>query len=290
MIELPEAVNLARQLTERFGGKKIASVIAGLSPHKFTWYYGDRESYARLVVGKAFQAARAVGGMVEGAAADVRFLFSEGTNLRFLAAGASPPKKHQFLVTFTDGTALVVSVQMYGGVGVFREGQCGNPYYLKSQEKPSPLTADFDKAYFGTLLEGPGMGSVSAKALLATEQRVPGLGNGVLQDILFRARVNPKTKVDALGAAQRKKLFQAVKKTLREMTDRGGRDTELDLDGKPGGYLTIMSRNSVGKPCPECGTAIEKAAYMGGSVYFCPTCQPVLKGDSHQCPQIAKRP
>lgn len=35
MIEIPEAVSLSRQLTETIGGKKIAGVIAGLSPHKF---------------------------------------------------------------------------------------------------------------------------------------------------------------------------------------------------------------------------------------------------------------
>lgn len=275
MIEIPEAVNLSRQLTERFGGKKIVSVVAGSSPHKFAWYYGDRDSYARLVAGRVFRDARAVGGMVEGAAADVRLLFSEGASLRFLASEASPPKKHQFLMTFADGTALVASIQMYGGVGIFPKGWNDNPYYLISKEKPSPLAEKFDEAYFSALFEAPGIEKLSAKALLATEQRVPGLGNGVLQDILFRAGIHPKVKVGAIGAPQRKKLFKAVKQTLRGMTDRGGRDTELDLDGKPGGYATIMSRHNIGKPCPSCGTAIEKTAYLGGSVYFCPACQPL---------------
>jgi formamidopyrimidine-DNA glycosylase len=275
VIEIPEAVSLARQLTGRFGGKEISAVVAGQSPHKFAWYYGDRNQYASLSAGKVFDTAQPVGGMVEGSAGGVRFLFSEGTNLRFVAAGAPVPKKHQLLVTFTDGTALVVSVQMYGGMGVFRAGHCDNPYYLKAREMPSPLSGDFDAAYFEALVCRSAPGSLSVKALLATEQRIPGLGNGVLQDILFRAKINPRAKVDALGAMQRKKLFQAVKKTLREMADSGGRDTELDLDGKPGGYRTVMSRNNVGKPCPECGAAIEKAAYMGGSVYFCPSCQAV---------------
>jgi formamidopyrimidine-DNA glycosylase len=274
MIEIPEAANLSRQLTGRFTGKKIASVVAGFSPHKFAWYYGDRASYADLTVGKVFRDARAVGGMVEGAAADVRLLFSEGASLRFVAAGAAPPKKHQFLLTFADRTGLVASIQMYGGVGVYRRGQNENAYYLVSQKKPSPLTSDFDAAYFDALFDEPGVEKLSAKAFLATEQRVPGLGNGVLQDILFRAQVNPKTRVRALGAQQRGKLFKAVKQTLQAMADLGGRDTELDLDGRPGGYATIMSRKNVGKPCPCCGTAIRKEAYMGGSVYFCPACQP----------------
>jgi formamidopyrimidine-DNA glycosylase len=275
MIEIPEAAHLSAQLAERCAGKRIASVVAGSSPHKFAWYYGDREAYDRLATGKVFRSAHPVAGLVEGEAGDVRFLFSEGASLRFLPAGSPPPKKHQFLMTFEDGSMLVASIQMYGGVGVFRNGQNPNPYYLVSRQKPSPLTGAFDATYFASLHHAPGVQKLSAKAFLATEQRVPGLGNGVLQDILFNARINPRAMVADLAAQERLRLFRAVKRTLREMTDRGGRDTELDLDGKPGGYVTLMSRNTAGKPCPACGTPIEKAAYLGGSVYCCPTCQPV---------------
>ncbi|MFA6873005.1 MAG: zinc finger domain-containing protein, partial [Bacteroidaceae bacterium] len=27
------------------------------------------------------------------------------------------------------------------------------------------------------------------------------------------------------------------------------------------------------QPCPRCGNQIRKEAYMGGSIYYCPTCQ-----------------
>lgn len=274
MIELPEAVNLARQLEARFKGCTIASIVTGASPHKFAWYYGDRDRFTDLAVGATFRSARAVGGMVEGTAGDVKFLFSEGANLRHLHPGARVPGKHQFLMTFDNGSALVVSVQMYGGMGVFRKGTLDNPYYKVSQEKPSPLSDGFDAAWFTSLLAAEGADALSIKAFLATEQRVPGLGNGVLQDILFNAGINPRTRMGEVGAAGRRKLLGAITRTLRQMADRGGRDTELDLDGKPGGYRTLMSRTTVGTPCPRCGTTIQKAAYLGGSVYFCSTCQP----------------
>jgi formamidopyrimidine-DNA glycosylase len=96
-----------------------------------------------------------------------------------------------------------------------------------------------------------------------------------LQDILFRARVNPRRKVREIDEEMRAGIFSAVKQVLKEMADGGGRDTELDLYGNPGGYTTIMSRNTVGTPCPSCRQPIEKKAYMGGSVYYCPECQPV---------------
>jgi formamidopyrimidine-DNA glycosylase len=275
MIEIPEAVTLSRQLMECFAGKQITRIAAGISPHKFACYYGKPESYMDLVAGTTFQGAKAVGGMVEAAAGDVRMLFSEGTRLRYLKPGEPVPKKRQFEVVFSNASQLVATVQMYGGMGAFREGENDNPYYLVSQQKPSPLDERFDVAYFEALISAPGSEKLSAKALLATEQRIPGLGNGVLQDILYRARIHPKRKVGTLGESDRERLFRAVKGTLGEMTERGGRDTEADLFGNPGRYVTVMSRNNVGKPCPACGAQIQKAAYMGGSVYFCPGCQPL---------------
>lgn len=38
MIELPEAVSVSQQINETIRGKRIASVIAAQSPHKFAWY------------------------------------------------------------------------------------------------------------------------------------------------------------------------------------------------------------------------------------------------------------
>ena len=78
--------------------------------------------------------------------------------------------------------------------------------------------------------------TLSLKALLATEQRIPGLGNGVLQDILFNAHMHPKKKAGMLSTADRRLLFEATRTTLAEMVAGGGRDTETDLYGRPGGY------------------------------------------------------
>ncbi len=59
------------------------------------------------------------------------------------------------------------------------------------------------------------------------------------------------------------------------MASQGGRDTELDLLGKPGGYQTILSKNTANKPCRVCGTIIRKEAYLGGSIYYCEKCQKI---------------
>ena len=273
VLELPEAIVIAEQVGTALGGKRIKSVTANQSPHKFAWFYGDPGDYNSLLSGNAIESAVPWGGMVEIWAGPERILLGDGVSLRYFPAGERLPSKHQLLVEFDDSSSLVGSVQMYGGLWAFPAGEFDNQYYLAAKQKPSPLTDEFDYAYFGSLLEGEKLESLSAKAFLATEQRIPGLGNGVLQDILWAARIHPRRKVATLSDQELRDLFGSVKSVLREMAARGGRDTERDLYGRPGSYKTVLSRNTVDTPCPACGTTIKKEAYMGGSVYYCGGCQ-----------------
>lgn len=273
MLELPEAHFIAGQIVKSFGSRKISGVVAAFTPHKLTWYFGDREKYPDLLIGKTISKALPCGSMVEVYAGNSILLFSEGVGLRFHDRNVPRPEKHQLLIEFSNGTALSAAVQMYGGLGCFVEGELENPYYKVAKEKPSPLSKRFDKAYFARMIGAADVQKLSAKAFLATEQRIPGLGNGVLQDILFNAKIHPRKKLNSFSDADREKLFGSIKTTLAAMLRDGGRDTEIDLYGNRGGYKTILSKNTVNKPCPSCGTIIKKESYLGGSIYFCTKCQ-----------------
>jgi formamidopyrimidine-DNA glycosylase len=272
MLEIPEAAGLVRQLNQTVFGKTIRQVIAAQNPHGFAWYHGDPSGYASLMVGKKIGNAVNPGGMVEIVVEDVYLLFSDGINLRYHQTSSDQPLKHQLLIVFEDSTSISATVAMYGGLSCFPQGTNDNPYYLAARQKTSPLADAFSKDYFMGLFL-PGTENHSLKAFLATEQRIPGLGNGVLQDILFNAQIHPKRKVLTLSSQEIDMLFHAIKRTLKTMADLGGRDTEKDLFGNPGGYQTRMSKNTVGQPCQVCGNLVIKQAYMGGSVYFCPVCQ-----------------
>lgn len=143
---------------------------------------------------------------------------------------------------------------------------------IVARQKPSPLADIFNRPYFDSLFNEK-TGNLSAKAFLATEQRIPGLGNGVLQDILWTARIHPKRKMSELSAAEIAGMYRSVKSILKAMTDLGGRDTERDLFGYPGGYQTVLSKYTLDKPCAVCGTIIKKEPYLGGNIYFCSGCQ-----------------
>lgn len=271
MIELPEAVVLAQQLNECIKGKKVANVFANSSPHKFAWFYGDPQNYHDMLSGKTIGQVVNRGGMVEAQAEEANLLFAEGVALRFHDVNGKRPQKHQLLIEFEDFTALSATVQMYGGLWCFPKGEFDNPYYHVAAEKPSPLSAAFNREYFNIIVNAPGAEKLSAKALLATEQRIPGLGNGVLQDILYNAGIHLKKK--QLSEADKEKLYLSIRSTLAEMAVQGGRDTENDLFGCPGGYKTKVSKKTMNQACPICSANIVKEPYMGGSIYYCPGCQ-----------------
>ena len=270
------ADTLASQMKEAFGGKVLTRAVAGHTPHKFAFYEGDPVDYPGLLEGKTVGGSASFGGHALMFAGDMRLDFSDGVNARCFAPGEERPKKHQLLLDFDDGSSLICTISMYGFFGLCRADDQGNEYLQAAKGKPSPLSDAFDAAYFESLLSNA-KPTLSAKSFLATEQRVPGLGNGVLQDILFRAGIHPKTKIGVLDDPERKLLYDAVKSVLMEMTRGGGRDTEKDLYGREGGYRTILSRNTLDKPCPVCGGALKREAYLGGNIYFCPGCQPLKK-------------
>ncbi|MBP7032565.1 MAG: hypothetical protein KBB13_07615 [Anaerolineaceae bacterium] len=274
MIELPEAQTLAHQITQQLSGKTILSSAAAQSPHKFAWYHGDPAGYPAKLNGGKVLAARGIGMFMEITLSSATLLFSDGVNLRLHPAAGLIPAKHQLLLNFEDGSSLSASVAMYGGVVCWAEGEnYENSYYATALSKPSPLTDAFDEAYFLALLAPDAVRKLPLKAALATEQRVPGLGNGCLQDILWEAHLHPRKKLSALTEQELHQLYLSLKLILLEMTKAGGRSTEKDLFGQPGGYRVRLCAESNGKPCPRCGTTIVKEAYLGGSVYTCPTCQ-----------------
>jgi formamidopyrimidine-DNA glycosylase len=272
MLEIPESNTLANQMNETVKGKVIKFAEANKSPHKFAFYSGNPEDYDDLLAGKQIGTSHARGSMLEIEADDCRILFGDGATLRYYEDHEKAPKKNQLYIEFTDGSALVTTIQMYGGLWAYKEGTNDNPYYHLACEKPSPLSKEFTYEYFCSLYM-EALSNKSVKAFIATEQRIPGVGNGVLQDILYQAGLHPKHKMNMLSQEDIKSLYHSIIDILNDMTEKGGRNTEKDLFGNPGGYVTYMSKNTYLSHCPKCGYEIRKETYMGGTVYFCEHCQ-----------------
>lgn len=273
MLELPEVYTLAQQANEILKGKKITHVFNATKPHKFTFYEGDPLEYGKKLTGKTIESAKGYGMFVD-------FFLTGGTVIsigdgvitKYGKPGEKIPANYQILLGFDDDSFLVFTVAMYGFISVYEDGLIENKYHTISKESISPLDKAYTEERFYRLF-ADAKKNLTAKGIIATEQRIPGVGNGVLQDILFNARIHPKRKVSTMSDVEKANLFRALKTTLKEMTDKGGRDTQTDLYGNVGGYKTILYSKTYKEPCPVCHGSITKEAYMGGSVYYCPNCQ-----------------
>ncbi|HNR42245.1 MAG TPA: endonuclease VIII [Bacteroidales bacterium] len=272
MLEIPESKTISLQAGKILSGRRITDVFSPTSHHKFAWFSGDPAEYARLLSGKTVKSTFGHGMFVDILCdGESCITIGEGTIMRYHAPSEEPPGKYQLLITFDDNSHVAFNVAMYGGIWAYR-GIFENRYHQLSLNSISPLDDAFDEDYFDVILNDSPE-NISVKALLATEQRFPGLGNGVLQDILFNAGIHPKRKKSSLSGRDKADLFISVRDTLKIMTEKGGRDTEKDFFGNEGGYKTILSRNTFQHPCRVCGDQIRKEAYLGGAVYFCLTCQ-----------------
>ena len=278
MIEAPEACYLCKQLNETVKGKKIVDVFTQFSPHKFAWFTGSYEEYAEWLCGKTIDHAQSQGGMVEITIGDKVLALTDGVNLRYLSAGTKLPSKHQLLIAFEDESCLIASVRMYGGMMCYdKDATDGklSEYYLTAKSKPQVMSDAFTKDYFLGLINEESAQKKSAKAFLATEQTIPGLGNGVLQDILYHTHIHPKKKIAELTDKERESLFYQVKETMEDIFRQGGRSTESDLFGENGNYVACLSKDTAGLACLRCGETIVKESYLGGSIYYCRRCQPL---------------
>ena len=272
MIEIPESFIIGKQAESILIGKTISKVVDATSPHSFTWYNGDPKEYSNILLSRRIESVVGHGSFVSlRCDSDVSISISDGTHLKYYPAFEEHPKKHQLLIVFSDESFLAFTVSMYGAVFAYK-GMLDNAYYQGSLSKISPLDNAFDEQYFDEIFSSITK-DISIKALLATEQRIPGLGNGVLQDILFHAGLNPRCKISKINSLARSDLFHCLRVTLQKMVDQGGRDTERDFYGGKGGYKTILSKNIYKNTCPNCGGVIVKEAYLGGTVYYCSICQ-----------------
>lgn len=275
MFELPEYTVLAKQINKMLVGKTIKKGNLGNSPHKFVWYNRKPDEFTRLTRGKVVGRARARG----------RWLiipFEPGYNLvlgecggkvLFHPAGTELPEKYHLWIEFEDGSSLTATTQMWGAMELFEAGKEQERQYIKGM-RVTPVERGFTFKYFSGLIDELLQGEKrSTKSLLTQDQLIPGLGNASAQDILFQARLLPRRSLSELSPGQRRDLYDAIVHTIREIIEKGGRNDETDLFGKRGGYVRLMDSAAAGKPCPECGTKVQKIQYLGGACYFCPKCQ-----------------
>lgn len=277
--ELPEALNIANQMDKELKGKKIKHAIIdekeSASQLRMKMINLQPKEFTSTLEGRTFKSIHSQGkGIYVDLGNDLNLIFGLETSgkLLFYKNIATIPDKWNVRIDFTDSTALSYRIIAWGWCQVLTTEQLIAHRWLGKEEVSLVDDKAFTFQVFSNYLDK--YASKPIKFILIRQgEALSGIGNGYLQDILFKAKIHPKRKARDIAEDERKNLHSIIKKTLKDALKLGGRDSEVDLYDKPGKYKIILDKRMIGQPCPGCGTTIEKSNILGSTCYVCPICQ-----------------
>jgi formamidopyrimidine-DNA glycosylase len=274
-IELPEAYILARQMDEALRGKQVRSYMLK-----------DYEKLLRVgFINKNIgDFDGLVGRTVEGVASrgnTIRVRMDGGMNLLLapeyggvilFQADDTDVLKFHLRLDFSDGNVLTARLTSMGVIYAAHDGELGDVYIYRRDfsDRPSPGSPELTFERFRELLA---RGKQLKPLLVGKDAVVVGLSNSAFQDILYRARLNPRRKASDLRIDEVRALYDAINGLVEDRLRAGGKDEFFDLHGKRGRYTPLMGPKMNGKICPRCGTKVEKISLGGGQIYYSPGCQ-----------------
>jgi formamidopyrimidine-DNA glycosylase len=104
------------------------------------------------------------------------------------------------------------------------------------------------------------------KGALTDQTVLAGLGNIYADDVLFHARIHPRSPCSRLSVRRLHALHEAMIEVLRTAIDAGA-----DPDALPGDYLLPV--REAGATCPRCSGTVSTYKLGGRRGYYCPSCQ-----------------
>lgn len=253
MLEVEEARKL---LEQRALDREIVKVYA---PDAWFLKRGTTAPALRhALIGNAFTAARRQGKQIvlDTKDPDTRLGVHLGMSGRVLvddeeagdpliyASNRRMPKWHRFGVHFADGGSFMLrDPRRLGAIELDPEESRLGPDALTLTRK------ELDHAI--------GVRKAPIKALLMDQARIAGLGNLLVDEVLWRAGIAPTRPVDSLADDERAALYKAIRTTVRTLGKRGGSHTG------------DMPRDE-GAPCPRDGAPLRRGKAAGRTTYWCP--------------------
>jgi formamidopyrimidine-DNA glycosylase len=108
-----------------------------------------------------------------------------------------------------------------------------------------------------------------------TDPRIfSGIGNAYSDEILHRAKLSPVKLTSKLSGEESLSLFEATRKILDEWTVRLREQAKGGFPEKVTAFHPEMAvHGRYGKPCPVCGSPVQRIAHAENETNYCATCQ-----------------
>jgi formamidopyrimidine-DNA glycosylase len=112
------------------------------------------------------------------------------------------------------------------------------------------------------------------KRSLTDPRLFSGIGNAYSDEILHRARLSPLAHTSRLTEDEIATLYQATRTTLQDWIDRLSRETGEAFPEKVTAFRDGMAvHGRFGKPCPDCGSPVQRIRYADNETNYCARCQ-----------------
>jgi formamidopyrimidine-DNA glycosylase len=112
------------------------------------------------------------------------------------------------------------------------------------------------------------------KRSLTDPRLFSGIGNSYSDEILHRARLSPLALSSKLSGEEILRLFDATRSILLEWTARLREETADEFPEKVTAFREGMAvHGRFGKPCPVCGTPVQRIRYKSNETNYCARCQ-----------------
>lgn len=193
--------------------------------------------------------------------------------LRVEPAGYAPGRHDHLVLRQTERTLVFTDPRMFGAVLWHRGAQ---PPAWWTAIAPAILSDAFTPAAVADFLRRRARAPL--KAVLLMQERFPGVGNWMADEILWRARLKPDRPAGSLTAPETRLLHRECRAVcrgaLRYNAGVGAKRMPVELNQfMPDNWL-FNHRWEKGGACPRCHAPLRHAEIGGRTTCWCPVCQP----------------
>jgi len=253
--ELPEVETYARYFAQHALHQRIARVHV-----RDERILADirKETFIRKLKGRVFTEVRRHGkhlfANAEGAWLHLHFGMTG--DLEYYRDAAGEPRFAKVIFDFDNGAHLAFEdVRLFGLANVI---DSPDAFIEQRGLGPDPLDRSFTYKRFAGILDQR-RGAI--KSLLMSQDIIAGLGNLYADEILFRSSIHPRRTVDRLRDAEKRAIYDAMRRILK---------TALERDLPP---RSLFHHREEGERCPRCGGTLRRTVVFGRTTYYCATHQ-----------------
>lgn len=267
MPELPDILLYIHALNARVVGKEILGVRLA-SPFLLRSVTPPLDAVHGRRVVALHRLGKRIAFELEGELFLVFHLMIAG-RFRWKMAGAKVPGKVGLLaIDFAEGALVLTEAgtRRQASLHVV-EGRAG----LADHDRGGLEVLEADLPSFAAALTRE---NHTLKRALTDPHLFSGIGNAYSDEILHAARLSPFKQTTTLNDEETRRLYEATQGTLRLWIDRLQQETGEGFPEKVTAFRNDMAvHGRFGKPCPACGSPVQRIVYAANEANYCAPCQ-----------------